>query len=290
MEIDALRSFVAFVETGSFTEAGKQVFRSQSAISQQMKKLEEQTGKPLFLKNGRQQVLTNEGKFLLSYARNIIGLHDEALAQLKKHQTSRPLYLGCPDDYVQTILPQVLGLIKKQQPDLAVYIHSYNSRKLRKMLNDGEIDCAIVTRSDHFNQGYELFKDAGIWGFNGNIELLQTNINTLGYIPLILFDDSCHCHNSAIQGLSQLKIANKVVYVSESLSVIQSLVMVGYGITTVACTSLGLMTQLTNDDIGFTLPQLPEMTIDFIMGANSHPKFSRTQIEEISGLYREQYN
>lgn len=66
MEIDALRSFIAFVETGSFTDAGKQVFRSQSAISQQMKKLEEQTGKALFYKQGRQHGLTDEGKFLLT--------------------------------------------------------------------------------------------------------------------------------------------------------------------------------------------------------------------------------
>ena len=119
------------------------------------------------------------------------------------------------------------------------------------MLNDGEIDCANVTRSYHFNQGYESFKDAGAWAFNCNIELLQTNINTLDYIPLILFDDRCHYHNSATQGLNQLKIANKVVYISESLSVTQSLVMVGHGITTVAYASLSLMTQLTNDDIGF---------------------------------------
>ena len=289
MEIDALRSFIAFVETGSFTDAGKQVFRSQSAISQQMKKLEEQTGKALFYKQGRQHGLTDEGKFLLSYARHIIGLHDEALMQLKKTQTIRPLYLGCPDDYVQLVLPKVIELIKAQQPDLSVYIHCHNSRQLRKMLNDGELDCAIVTRSDHFKQGYELLQDIGVWGFNGNINALKASIDSLGYMPLVLYDESCHFHTSAIQGLSQLKIASKVKYVSESLSAIQSLVMAGEGITMLAHCSLGSLTELKADTLGMALPKPPEITIDLIAGANGHPMFGRNQIEAISHSFNDLY-
>ncbi|WP_259399675.1 LysR family transcriptional regulator [Pseudoalteromonas sp. SG43-6] len=83
MDLDALRTFCAFVETGSFTRAAQQVCRTQSAVSMQMKKLEQELGNPLFIKQGRQLVLSSSGVHLASYAKQLLALHDEAYKQLK---------------------------------------------------------------------------------------------------------------------------------------------------------------------------------------------------------------
>ena len=112
MDIEALRCFIAVVETGSYTQAAEQVHRSQSAVSQKMQRLAEQTDKALFTKSGRQLELSEDGKFLLGYARHIISLHDDALRQLRdSKQIIRPLQLGCPDDYAQVVLPKMLAHI-----------------------------------------------------------------------------------------------------------------------------------------------------------------------------------
>ena len=91
MDIDALRSFIAFVDTGSFTRAAKQTFRTQSAISMQMKKLEEETGHSLFIKEGRNLSLTDQGQELVSYARRLIALHDEAIGHFSLTQAQKTI-------------------------------------------------------------------------------------------------------------------------------------------------------------------------------------------------------
>lgn len=155
MDIESLRCFIAVVETGSYTDAAKQIYRSQSAVSQKMQKLTDQTDKTLFVKLGRRLELTEDGKFLLGYARHIISLHDDALRQMHDNkEITRPLQLGCPDDYAQIVLPKVIAIIHTCMPNLPIHVHCHNSMRLRKMLSAGELDTAIVSRSSAKEAGF----------------------------------------------------------------------------------------------------------------------------------------
>lgn len=283
MDIEALRSYIAFVETGSFTRASLQVHRTQSAISQQMKKLEEQTGKVLFVKAGRKLVLTDDGRFLLGYARQLVSLNDDALIQLQRKNSSRPLILGCPDDYVDKILPKVVMGIKQVAPDLSIDIRCDNSAGLRKQMDNGDIDVAIVTSKSQ-NEGYFLQNDRGVWAYNGNKQALQALFNQ-PKIPLVLYDKTCHFYHAAVDGFNKMGKAYEIAAISSSASAIVSLVKSGRGITTMAEVSLSGLHAINQNDCPFLLPFLPEVTIELVLSANAHPGFGRAQVAAVAKTY-----
>lgn len=200
MDIDALRCFIAVIETGSYTRAAEQVHRSQSAISQKMNKLEEQINKPLFDKSARALTLTEDGKLLLSYARHILSLHDDALRQLQASQRIlRPLQLGCPDDYAASVLPDILALIRQAVPNLPVRLHCHNSLQLRQMLDTGDLDVSIVSRSSSKQAGILLTESQGVWAYNGNNEHLASLIPSLVGSSIQTHNDTRHalCKHTA---------------------------------------------------------------------------------------------
>ena len=101
LDVDQLRTFVAIVETGSFTRAAEVVQKTQSAVSMQMKRLEERLERPIFARDGRASKLTEDGERLLDYARRIVKLNAEALAAFSNPELSGVVRLGVPDDYAE---------------------------------------------------------------------------------------------------------------------------------------------------------------------------------------------
>src|SRR6202035_2632451 len=100
LDIDLLRTFLAVVESGSFTKASRAVFRSQAAVSMQVKRLEESIGQPLFVRDTRNLELGQTGKALLPYARRLLNLHDETWTALVQPEVQGQIMIGVPDDYI----------------------------------------------------------------------------------------------------------------------------------------------------------------------------------------------
>src|SRR5690606_40979123 len=109
LDVDQLKTFVAIADTGSFTKAADVVHKTQSAVSMQMKRLEERVGKPIFARDGRQSRLTEEGERLLDYARRIVRLSSEAVVALAGTDLEGHVKLGVPDDYADRYLPEILA-------------------------------------------------------------------------------------------------------------------------------------------------------------------------------------
>lgn len=288
MDIEILRSYIAFVETGSFSRASQQVHKTQSAISQQMKKLEKQTGKALFVKSGRLLSLTEDGKLLLGYARQLVSLNDEALNKLTEKNSQRPLILGCPDDYYTSVMPKVVSLINQQHPYLQLEIRNHNSKELRQYLDNGEIDMAILTVPENYDEGYFLQYDTGVWAYNGDDKTLQALL-AKDKLPLVLYDNSCHFHKSAINRLTKLNIAYEIKAFSSSSSAVVNMVKQGIGITAIASESLAGLTEITQNNCSFTLPfEFPFVTgvsIEMGLSAYPHPNFGRLQVEKLARQY-----
>ncbi|MBB1488514.1 LysR family transcriptional regulator [Oceanospirillum sediminis] len=281
MDIDALRSFIAFVDTGSFTRAARQTFRTQSAISMQMKKLEEETGQSLFVRKGRNLALTDDGQLLVSYARRILAMHDEALAELKKQEQLPPLIIGCPDDYAQSILPDIVELILTSQPEQSIRIHCDCSAELRKKLDLCEIDMAILTRSPEKEEGYLLRNDTGVWAWGGDDTLL-----TRERLPLILYEPDCQFHSTAIDGLERQGRAYQLIASSASATAIKSLVLKHKGITAMARSSAEneLMT-ITHTD----LPPLPAVDVVLALSTAPHQAFGSARMAGICSQYHKNW-
>ncbi len=118
LDMDVLRTFVAGVDLGSFAKAAGRLGRSPSAISLQLRKLEEQTGCALFRKEGRGLVLTENGEMLVGYARRLLDLNDQALAAVRNPGVAGSVRLGLPQDFAETWLPKVLARFARLHPNV----------------------------------------------------------------------------------------------------------------------------------------------------------------------------
>ena len=116
LDIDQLRTFVAISDTGSFTKAADIVHKTQSAVSMQMKRLEERLGRPVFERDGRASRLSDDGERLLDYARRIVRLNAECVASFNEADLTGRVRLGLPDDYAECYLPEILARFSRSNP------------------------------------------------------------------------------------------------------------------------------------------------------------------------------
>src|SRR4029078_9802460 len=145
IDVDQLRTFVAIVETGSFTKRAEVVHKTQSAVSMQMKRLEERLGRPIFARDGRASKLTQEGERLLDYARRIIKLNVEALAAFNDAELAGRVRLGLPDDYADRYLPEIMARFSGACPNVELTVACEPSVELVKHIDSNELDLAIIT-------------------------------------------------------------------------------------------------------------------------------------------------
>ncbi|BBN80914.1 LysR family transcriptional regulator [Pseudoalteromonas sp. A25] len=248
MDIDALRSFLAFVETGSFTRAAKQVSRTQSAISMQMKKLEQDLGKSLFIKQGRTLNLSLDGQIFARYAKQLVQLHDDTLQQMNAAQPSTLLRLGCPDDYAESVLPILVQLLHQHWPNLDLQITCTPSNRVKIMIDSGHLDLAVITRSSDSEEGYLLESTPGVW-----VHYPKKQIALNSPIPIAIFQRDCRFHQAAIEGLHKQNQAYKIVACSGSASALRGIVKSGLAVSAMGKLSVGDLTILDDK----SLPSLP---------------------------------
>ncbi len=261
MDIDALRSFLAFVETGSFTRAAKQISRTQSAFSAQMRKLEDELGVSLFEKQGRNLVLSEAGLALRAHAEELVNLHNKALKQVKRYENKRPLRLGCPEDYNESILPKVIQVLTEAEPTCSIHVYSQPSVMLRHWLDEGKIDAAIVTRAPNSEEGHWLASDQGVWIANQDYD-----VEVSKPIPLALFQTDCKYHAAALDGLIKNGRSYQLLACCDTASAQRAIVRSGLAI--------GAMGKLSvTDDLRIltNMPPLPSVDIVLVSGPESHP-------------------
>lgn len=264
MDIDLLRTYIAVVDTGSLTRAARQVHRTQAALSMQMKRLEEQVGCSLFIKEGRNLELTPDGKQLVSYARRLLGLHDEAVNQLRNDRKLPTLRIGSPDDYAHSVLPCLVECVHAQHPDLLVQMVLGPSSRLSNLIDDGELDLAIVTRATDSDDGHVVLHDQGIWIQSPSFDWQQHT-----ELPLALYEADCKFHSSALDGLNKIHRPYRIKAVSTNSNSLMALVRRGLVITAAATASKP--PDLVEVPSGYNLPPLPSIDIALVGSTHGHP-------------------
>jgi DNA-binding transcriptional LysR family regulator len=146
LQIDWLRAFVAVVDAGSLTAAAPRVHRSQSALSMQLKKLEDAVGASVLARGPRHLALTPAGSELLSHARRLLALHDDTLAALHGPTVSGRLTLGVPDDYAVPYITPVLRSFASRHAAVEILLVCEQSTALVPKVGRGELDLAVDTR------------------------------------------------------------------------------------------------------------------------------------------------
>lgn len=212
LQIDWLKCFVAVVDAGSLSGAAPEVHRSQSAVSMQIKKLEGALACQLLVRGPRQLQLTPEGQILLSYARRMLDLHNEAHFALHGEDLSGRVRLGVPDDYAAKYLTPVLKRFASRHGNVEIELICEQSTSLIPRVVRGDLDLALVSR-DNPRRGTLLFHEPMVWVGSPQFEVWRRDP-----LPIAVYEDTSLARRSAINSLAMQGRRYKVVYNSSSLA------------------------------------------------------------------------
>ncbi len=230
LDLDLLRSFVSVVDAGGFTRAGERVHRTQSTVSQQIKRLEDTLGRPLLYRNGKQATPTEEGERLLSYARRILALAEEARDVVARPAGDGVLRLGIPEDFAAYRLTELLSDFARARPGLRLDVRCGVSIQLRRALERGELDLALFKRDSGEAGGIKAWPERLHW--------ITSHRHPIDFdrdlLPLAVFEQGCLYRNRMIHAAEAAGRAWHIAYTSPNLSGIQAAVSAGLGVSILA--------------------------------------------------------
>jgi DNA-binding transcriptional LysR family regulator len=259
LDMDVLRSFVTGFELGSFARAAERLGRSQSAISTQLRKLEEQVGKPLVQKSGRGLALTAAGEGLLSYAKRLLELNDEAVDTIRGADVAGWARLGLPQDFAESWLPAVLSRFARAHPKVRVEVQVDRSAPLIDRIIKGELDIALTWDDGTAGPHGEKIGDLQI-SWIGRPD--WPGVAALGGepLPMAAFAPPCSFRSAAVAALDGAGIPWRLAFTSPSLSGLWAAAEGGLGVT--ARTSVSMPKSLVVLDPATTsLPPLPTVPL-----------------------------
>ena len=263
-DVAALRSFVTGMDLGSFAKAADRVGRSTSAVSAQLRKLEEQAGAPLFRKSGRGLALTDAGEVMLGYARRLVELNDEAAVAIRGVDLEGWIRLGLQEDFGEVVLPDVLGRFARAHPKVRIEARVARNTELLERIDTGQLDLALVWGAagvtDDRNAAMIAEPIAAPpmrWIASSTVPWQFSADEAL---PLIAFDRPCLFHSAAAAALDRAGIKWRVAFTSPSLSGLWAAAAAGLGVT--VRTSYGLPSTVRALDAGEAeLPALPSIPL-----------------------------
>lgn len=271
LDIDQLHTFVAIADAGSFTRAADRVFKTQSAVSMQMRRLEERVGKPLFVKDGRGNRLTVEGEKLLNYARRIIRLNNEAIAAFDDNRLEGVLRIGTPDDYADRYMPEIISRFAKTHPNVELYIVCEPSMSLAERMTRGELDIALVTHNPRRRISDVVRTEPLCWVGSANHPLTED-----GPVPLAVGRHDCLWRQLACSTLDSNGGEYRILFTSWSSTVVAAAVLAGLAVSILPESALRPGMRVLTAADGF--PPLPPVHI----GLMKRPGLSASLVTAIT--------
>lgn len=241
-----LRSFVAIVDTGSMLNASEQVFVTQSALSLQIKRLEELVQQTLFLREGRRLNLTSAGDVLLDYARRVLLLHDEAVAAVSAGRFAGPARIGMVQDFADTLLSGLLSRFSELHPEAQIYARVAGTAELQTLLERRELDILLGFAAP--NDPHAVTVAPMSWYGDG--ALVDREV-----IPLAVLEEPCRFREAAIRALEDAGLQWRITVETPNLATLKAAVGVGLGVTCRTHLFLGNSETLDHD----RLPPLPRV-------------------------------
>jgi DNA-binding transcriptional LysR family regulator len=227
LDLELLRSFVSVVDSGGFTRAGERVHRTQSTVSQQIKRLEDDLGQPLLHRTAKDVTPTEAGERLLSYARRLLSLAEEARDVLAGPSREGAVRLGIPEDFAAYRLTKLLAAFSRSHPGLRLDVRADQSTFLRRDLERGELDLALLKRDANEKGGIAVWPERVHWVTSKSHPIDPK----MSPVPLIGFPAGCLYRTGAIHAIESAGRAWYMAYTSSSLPGIQAAVAAGLGLS-----------------------------------------------------------
>lgn len=227
---ELLRTFVMALDTGSFTRAGEAVGRTQSAVSLQVRRLEELLDVRLFVRDTHRMRLTEEGATLAGYARKILALNDEAIISLRRHTVAGCVRLGAPHEYTASLLPDILGKFAQSHPGVTLEVTCDLSKNLLSGMEKGQFDLVIALHDDPEDlRGIKVLTEPLIW-----ITSPDHSQHDQRPLSLVVAPSPCIYRDRVLQTFNRQGLPWRIAYTSSSYSGILSAVRAGLGVTLLA--------------------------------------------------------
>lgn len=211
LQLDWLRAFVAAVDEGSLTAAGRQVHRSQSALSMQIAKLEQAVGRPVLVRTPRRLEVTPAGRELLEHARRLVGLHDEAVRAMRHPVIRGRLTVGVPEDYAVPYLAPVLRDFAQRHAAVELTLVCQQSTQLVPRILAGEVDIGVVTRDRALVRGQPLFEEPLVWAAPSRFQAWRASP-----LPIVVYETGSSARRAALVALRSRRRPFRVVCESAS--------------------------------------------------------------------------
>lgn len=225
LDLDLLHSFVSVVDAGGFTAAGERVHRSQSTVSQQIRKLEESLDCALFIREGRQVSLTEDGERLLGYARRMLALSTEVREAVSGRKRVDVIRLGIPDDFAADTLTAVVSEFARSDPGVRLSVRCDLTTALARGLERGDLDVALVKREPGAGAALAAWPEKLHWICSPSVELAAAEP-----VPLVAFPQGCIYRNRAIHALEAAGRRWRIAYESPNLLGLQAALRGGLGV------------------------------------------------------------
>ena len=234
LPIEMLRSFVTIHEVGSFTAAAELLGRTQPAVSQQIKKLELLLDRPLWDRNSPKLKMTAAGESLLSYARQILSVNDEAIGHFSNRLVSGRIRFGIPSEFAITLLPKIVSRFAKAHPDVALEVTCDLSRNLLSVEQRDQYDLILalhdkVPAKQQQMQNDFVKADELVW-----VSSAGSRAHLQETLPLVAAPGGCIYRQRALYKLGQAKRSCRIVYTIPDLTGIQAAIDEGLGVTVLA--------------------------------------------------------
>ena len=257
LDLDQLKTFVAIAESGSFTRAADRVAKTQSAVSMQMRRLEERVGKPIFARDGRQSRLSEDGERLLAYARRLLRLNDETLAAFEEAELSGRVRLGTPDDYADRFLPEILARFAASNPRAEVTVVCAPTPTLVEAMTAGDLDVAIITHVREKGPAEIIRREPLLW-----VGSQRHAAHELDPLPVALGRPNCNWRRAALDGLELVGRRHRLLYVSWNSTAVGAAVLAGLAVSVLPESALRPGMRVLGEREG--LPRLPEVEIGLL--------------------------
>lgn len=249
LDMETLRTLVAAHDSGGFGEAAALLNRTPSAVSLQMKRLQECIGAPLFRKEGRGLALTDAGEITLRYARRMLALNDELLHTIQGASLTGSVRLGCSQDFAETVLPVVLASFARLYPLVLVEVRIDGNAALADAIEKEQLDLALTVGQAERKSAQVLHEIELVW-----IASREFQPRSDQPLPLVLFGPQCAFRQEAVGKLEDAGLTWRLAALSPSLAGLWASALGGLGIT--VRSSLGVPPQLIADPRLFGLPAL----------------------------------
>lgn len=255
MDPELLRAFVAVADSGGFTSAARALDRTQSAVSLQIKRLEQQVGQAVFARTSRSVVLTDKGSALLPYARRILRLHDEAAAAVDAMTHGRTLRFGISDEQASAYLPLVIPAFAEAFPDVQLEVQCDLSTRLIHLLEEGELDLALTMRHGPTPTSEVIGHEQLVW-----IAREDFRQSPLRALPLAMNPEGCIYRAYALAALARIQRPWRVVYVSPSPTSINLAVEAGMAAAVKSVRAVPPHCRILDGEPG--IPALPPVEVE----------------------------